>query len=126
MDDTSIQMVREDLTKDFHALADTHTKVIGSLLEEFKDDQLLQTLDIERALNENTRDPPEASEATQREQEHETPTFPTTQSDTKDEPKISIEQHLPTAPQPDISPVLKEETMDQSNPEAILEILTED
>ena len=123
MHGTSIQMVREDLTKDFRALADTHTKAIGSLLEEFKDNQLLQTLDIERALNENTPDSPEVGEATQREQEHETPTFPTTQSDTKDEPKMSAEQHLPAALKPDIPPAPKEET---TNPEGILEILTQD
>mgnify|MGYP000064132998 CR=1 FL=1 len=53
MDNTSIQMVREDLTKDFCALSNTHTKTIGRLLEEFNDDQLLLMLDIERAFNDN-------------------------------------------------------------------------
>ena len=38
MDDNSIQMVRECLTEDFHALAKSHTKAIGWLLKEFNDD----------------------------------------------------------------------------------------
>ena len=38
MDENNIQMVREDLTEDFQALAKTHTIEIGNLLEEFNDD----------------------------------------------------------------------------------------
>ena len=41
MDENNIHVLREDLTKEFHALAQTHTMVIGTLLEEFNDDQLL-------------------------------------------------------------------------------------
>ena len=31
LDDTCVQMVREDLTEDFHVLADAHTKAISTL-----------------------------------------------------------------------------------------------
>ena len=74
MDDNSIQMIREDLTKDFHALADTHTKAIGTLLEEFNDDQMLLMIDTERAMNDNFPNEPEASDARQQELERDTPT----------------------------------------------------
>ena len=53
MDNTSIQMVREDLTEDFCTLVDTHTKAIERLLNEFNDDQLLLMLDTKRAFNDN-------------------------------------------------------------------------
>ena len=45
MDKNSIQMVWEDVTKDFQALAKTHTTTIESLLEEFNNDQLLIMLE---------------------------------------------------------------------------------
>ena len=51
MDKTSINMVREDLTKDFHALANGHTKAILTLLEEFNDDQMMLRIEAEQALN---------------------------------------------------------------------------
>ena len=56
MDDTSIQMICEGLTKDFHALADVHTKAIRKLLEELNDNQMLLMLDTERAMNANSPD----------------------------------------------------------------------
>ena len=40
MDENNIQILREDLTEEFHTLAGTHTTAIGNLLEEFNDDQL--------------------------------------------------------------------------------------
>ena len=55
-------------------------------------------LDTERAFNENIPDELEASKAQRKEQVHDTPTYPTLQIDTKNEPDISAEQDLPTAP----------------------------
>ena len=57
MDENNIHVLREDLTKEFHALAQTHTMVIGTLLEEFNDDQLL-------AIEMRTRMPPDQKEST--------------------------------------------------------------
>ena len=53
MDESSIQVLQEDLTA-FQALASTHTTTIRNLLEEFNNDQLLLMLEIERALKEAT------------------------------------------------------------------------
>ena len=47
-------MIWEDLIEDFRALADAHTKGIGTLLEKFNDDQMLFTIEMEQALNDNT------------------------------------------------------------------------
>ena len=63
MDDNSIQILREDLTEEFQALARTHTMTIKNLLEEFNDDQLLLMLDTERAFNDTAPDLTEATEA---------------------------------------------------------------
>ena len=63
LDNTSIGMVQEDLNEDVCALADTHTKAIGRLLEDFHDDQLLLMLDTERAFNDTVPDLTEATEA---------------------------------------------------------------
>ena len=109
----------------FGSLANTHI-AIETILEEFNDDQLSLMLDTERAFDDNTPNQPEANEATRREHEHETPTSLATLVDTKDKPKISAEQHLPTMSQPDIPSAQKEETMNQHNAEGILGILTED
>ena len=46
-------MIREDLTEDFRALADAHTKAVDTLLEEFNDDQMLLMIETEQALNDN-------------------------------------------------------------------------
>ena len=51
MDKTNITMVREDLTEDFHALINGHTKAILELLEEFNDDQIVLRIEAEKALN---------------------------------------------------------------------------
>ena len=48
MDENNIQVLREDLTEEFHALAHTHTTAIGTLLEEFTDDQLLLAIEMDR------------------------------------------------------------------------------
>ena len=47
MDENNIQILREDLTEEFHAFAKTHTMTIGHVLEEFNDDQMLLRLDSE-------------------------------------------------------------------------------
>ena len=52
MDESNIQVLREDLTDEFQALASTHTTAIGNLLEEFNDDQLLLVLETKFAFKE--------------------------------------------------------------------------
>ena len=47
MDENSIQLLREDLTMEFHALARSHTTAIEQLLEDFNDDQMLFRLEAE-------------------------------------------------------------------------------
>ena len=47
MDEINIHILREYLTEEFHALAQTHTMTIRHLLEEFNDDQMLLRLDSE-------------------------------------------------------------------------------
>ena len=47
MDDTSIQTLREDLTEEYHTLAESHTATIEQLLEEFNDDQMMFRLEAE-------------------------------------------------------------------------------
>ena len=51
MDKMSINMIREDLEEDFHALADGHTKAISVLLEEFNDDQMVLLIAAEQAMD---------------------------------------------------------------------------
>ena len=46
MDKKSIQILHEDLTEEFQALACTHTTAIGTLLEEFNNDQLLLAIEM--------------------------------------------------------------------------------
>ena len=45
MDENSIQLLREDLTREFHDLARSHTTAIKQFLEEFNDDQMLLRLE---------------------------------------------------------------------------------
>ena len=45
MDENSIQLLREDLTDEFQALAKSHTVKIDQLLEDFNDDQMLFRLE---------------------------------------------------------------------------------
>ena len=47
MDENSIQLLREDLTEEFHALAKPRTMAIEQLLEDFNDDQMLFRLEVE-------------------------------------------------------------------------------
>ena len=47
MDENSIQLLCEDLTEEFHALAKSHTTAIAQLLEDFHDDQMLFQLEVE-------------------------------------------------------------------------------
>ena len=116
-------MVQEDLNEDFCALADTHTKAIGRLLEDFHDDQLLLMLDTERAFNDTA---PDLTEATEAQWQERHPPSLVEQYDTKNELDISLEPHLLTTLQPDTETTPKEEQTDQPNPEGILDILTED
>ena len=41
MDENSIQLLREDLTEEFHAMAKSHTTAIEQLLEEVNDNQMM-------------------------------------------------------------------------------------
>ena len=47
MDENSIQILHEDLIKEFHAFAKSHTTSIEQLLEDFNGDQMLFRLDVE-------------------------------------------------------------------------------
>ena len=47
MDESSIQVLREDLVEEFHTLAQTHTTAIRHLLEEFNDVEMLLRLELE-------------------------------------------------------------------------------
>ena len=45
MDENNIQLLCEDLTEEFHALAKSHTTAIEQLLEDFNDDHMLFRID---------------------------------------------------------------------------------
>ena len=47
MDYNNIQLLREDLTEEFHALAKSHTTAIEQLLDDFNDDQMLFRIEAE-------------------------------------------------------------------------------
>ena len=47
MDENNIELLREDVTEEYHALAMSHTAAIEQLLEEFNDDQMLFRLEAE-------------------------------------------------------------------------------
>ena len=47
MDKEHITMIREDLANNFYALAQTHSEENRKLLEEFNDDQLQFTMELE-------------------------------------------------------------------------------
>ena len=47
MDENNIKILREDLIEEFHALAQTHTTTIWTLLEEFTDDKLLLVIEMD-------------------------------------------------------------------------------
>ena len=66
MDEYNIQMVQEDLTEDFQALAKTHTMEIGNLLEEFNDDQLLLLIEMEKDFQETLPNKTEEDEMKKR------------------------------------------------------------
>ena len=58
MDENSINMIREDLMEDLHALTDVRTKAIGTLLEEFNDDLMMLMIKAEQALKDNASKEP--------------------------------------------------------------------
>mgnify|MGYP000704014282 CR=1 FL=1 len=47
MDQESIITIQEDLSEDFYALAQVQIDVVRKLLEEFEDDQLQATLELD-------------------------------------------------------------------------------
>ena len=47
MDEDNIELLREDLTEEYHTLAKSHIAAIEQLLEEFNDDQMLFRLEAE-------------------------------------------------------------------------------
>ena len=129
MDENNIQMVWEDLTVDFQALAKMHTTVIESLLKEFNNDQLLHMLETERAFTETVHDQTDKAmiETTpQPNQEQETPTTPAMRTVTEYEPDFSAEQTLENEPEPAISAAMIEETIVHPTTEGILDILIEE
>ena len=65
MDKNNIKILREDLTAEFQAFTQTHTTVIGNLLEEFNDDQLLLSIETEGYEREHLQAEKEAKTAAQ-------------------------------------------------------------
>ena len=47
MDEINIQILRENLTEEYHNLAKSHTATIEQLLEEFNNDQMMFLLEVE-------------------------------------------------------------------------------
>ena len=47
MDENNIQLFREDLAEEFHALVKSHTTAIEQLLDDFNDDQMLFQIEVE-------------------------------------------------------------------------------
>ena len=47
MGENGIQLLCEDLTEEFHALAKSHTTAIKQLLEDFNEDQMLFRIEVE-------------------------------------------------------------------------------
>ena len=77
MDENSIQLLREDLTMEFHALARSHTTAIEQLLEDFNDDQMLFRLEAKAYEHERLHAECQATIATQN-------TAPTTEERTSE------------------------------------------
>ena len=65
MDKNNIKNLREDLIAEFQAFTQTHTTVIGNLLEEFNDDRLLVTIETKGYEHEHLQAEKEAEVATQ-------------------------------------------------------------
>ena len=126
MDDNNIQMIREDLTEDFHALADAHTKAIGTLLEEFNDDQMLLMIETEQALNENAPQQPAAVEDRPIKPDSHTPTSLRSPSNDKKELATDNSAKNINAPRPDPATIPKHETTEPNQTEGVLHILTKD
>ena len=118
MDKTSISMIREDLKEDFHALADGHTKVISTLLEEFNDDQMMLMIQVEQALNDNA--PKQPTPDDKRPTNPNNNTSPILQSNEQTEPIPNQLAKESSDPRP------KEDTAEPQQAEGILHILTED
>ena len=65
MDENNIQLLREDLTEEFYALARSHTTAIEQVLEDFNDDQMLFRLEAEAYEQERIYTKSQAATATQ-------------------------------------------------------------
>ena len=65
MDEKNIEILHEDLAKEFQALAKSHTTAIEQLLEEFNDDQILLKLEAEAYEQDRLQDEREAAATTQ-------------------------------------------------------------
>ena len=127
MDENNIQMVWEDLTEDFQALAKIHTTEIGNLLKEFNDDQLLLLIETEQAFEETLSAKAEDNEMkTAPDQEEKAPTPPATRLDNEHKPNFLAKQNIQPESQPTISIASKEDTTVQTTPKGILDILTKD
>ena len=88
MDKNSIQVLQEDLTAEFHALAQTHTTAIGTLLEEFTDDQVLLAIemdDFERKRLQEEEQEKELEQAQGRETKQEQEKEPEKEKEPKEE-----------------------------------------
>ena len=126
MDDTSIQMIREDLTEDFHALDDVHTKSIRRLLEEFNDDQMLLMIETEHTFNDNAPTQLDAVNDQQIQSDNHTPSDPTLQSNDRTELAIEISAKQTNAPRPNPATIPRDDTAETKQAEGILDILPED
>ena len=69
MDKNNIQVLREDFTVEFHAMAQMHTTAIGTRLEEFTNDQLLLAIDMDKYEREQLRAEIDSVAQTQRKEE---------------------------------------------------------
>ena len=97
MDGNNIQMIWEDLTEDFHTLADAHTKAMGTFSEEFNDNLMMWMIDTTQASDDNTLKQPNAEQPT----EPYNHTSLTLQSNDKKEPTVEIANDNNNAPRPD-------------------------
>ena len=77
MDENNIQLFREDLAEEFHALVKSHTTAIEQLLDDFNEDQMLFQLEVEAYEQERLHAEDQAAAATQN-------TAPTTEERTSE------------------------------------------
>ena len=143
MDENNIQILRENLTEEYHNLAKSHTAAIEQLLEEFNDDQMMFRLEAEAYEQECLADmnnsasttddhkPEPTTNTTEPVDTHITPE-PTTMTTTlpKPEPTEDGPREDKAIPDPAIKPPsptpLSEQPEQIHAPEDILDILEEE